>query len=633
MIPLRLSHPLLAAQLHPTRNEGVNLDKISAGSKKKVWWSGDCSHEWEASILNRSTSNTGCPYCAGKKILIGFNDFKSQAAESLIAEWHPKLNNFSPDEISYKANTKVWWIDSFGHEWQATINSRTMRQSGCPVCKGNAVVAGNNDLATLYPHLIAEWHPTKNGKDKPHEFRAASNKKVWWIDNKGHEWEASIDKRSLANRGCPYCSGNKALSGFNDLATLYPNLAAEMDSALNSGMSAQDITIGSKQKIWWKCSLGHNWKVAVCDRVGYQTGCPICANKKVLPGFNDFASAYPSLALEWNRKKNGTLLPTSITSGSNLKVWWKCSKNHEWEATALQRSLYGYGCPFCSNLVSKEEQKIVDFLQSHNIQLIQSERKILSGIELDIYIPDKKIAIEFNGVYWHSELFKQDTMYHHNKWLQCKQRGIQLIQIWEDEWRKNPDQIKSMLLHKLKVASGGKHSIYARQTKIVSVDTKSAKSFYDKFHIQGFASSSCYYGLEQNGILYAVIALKKESGNVLNIIRYATSHNVVGGFTKLLKYAENTLDPSAFITFSDHCVSDGGLYESNGFIVDKELPPDYRYVWRGERKHKFGYRLSRFKNDPSLIWNANMTEKELANLNGLYRIWDAGKTKWKKRIK
>lgn len=299
----------------------------------------------------------------------------------------------------------------------------------------------------------------------------------------------------------------------------------------------------------------------------------------------------------------------------------------------MQRSLYGYGCPFCSNAVSKAEQKIVDFLVKNGIQLIQSDRKILNGIELDIYVPEKKIAVEFNGVYWHSELFKKDTMYHHKKWLECKKQGIQLIQIWEDEWINNPEQIQSMLLHKLGLNLSRKNCIYARQTNIVHVNTKEAKSFYDEFHIQGFASASCYYGLEQNGILCAVIALKKESGNVLNIIRYATSKNVVGGFTKLLKYAEKTLDPDAFITFSDHCVSDGGLYENSGFIIDRELPPDYRYVWRGERKHKFGYRISKFKNDPSLIWHAGMTEKELADLNGLYRIWDAGKTKWKKRIK
>jgi len=131
------------------------------------------------------------------------------------------------------------------------------------------------------------------------------------------------------------------------------------------------------------------------------------------------------------------------------------------------------------------------------------------------------------------------------------------------------------------------------------------------------------------------LVLRKESGedDVLNIIRYATAANVVGGFTKLLKHAEKVYSPESFITFADHCVSDGGLYESNGFVADKILSPDYMYVVKGERKHKFGYRLKRFQNDPELLWEPNLTERELAALNGLERIWDAGKTRYRKFVR
>lgn len=116
-------------------------------------------------------------------------------------------------------------------------------------------------------------------------------------------------------------------------------------------------------------------------------------------------------------------------------------------------------------------------------------------------------------------------------------------------------------------------------------------------------------------------------------IRYATAARVPGGgFTKLLAHAENVYAPSHFITFADHTISDGGLYENNGFIVDKELPPDYMYVVNKERKHKFGYRLKRFQNDPNLLWEEGLTERELAALNSLPRIWDAGKTRYIKPI-
>jgi len=104
---------------------------------------------------------------------------------------------------------------------------------------------------------------------------------------------------------------------------------------------------------------------------------------------------------------------------------------------------------------------------------------------------------------------------------------------------------------------------------------------------------------------------------------------VMGGFTKLLAYAVKTYSPESFITFADHCISNGGLYEKNGFVADKELAPDYMYVAGGERKHKFGYRLKRFESDPELLWEQGLTERELAVLNELPRIWDAGKTRYR----
>lgn len=135
------------------------------------------------------------------------------------------------------------------------------------------------------------------------------------------------------------------------------------------------------------------------------------------------------------------------------------------------------------------------------------------------------------------------------------------------------------------------------------------------------------------GKLRALLVLKRDKDstgdNVLNIIRYATHGLVQGGFTKLVKHATAIYQPGSFVTFADHCISDGSLYENNGFIVDKEIAPDYMYVVNNERKHKFGYRLKRFRDDSDLIWQEGASERELAALNGLEHIWDAGKTKYR----
>lgn len=136
------------------------------------------------------------------------------------------------------------------------------------------------------------------------------------------------------------------------------------------------------------------------------------------------------------------------------------------------------------------------------------------------------------------------------------------------------------------------------------------------------------------GTVLAVMVLKREpgtNGKTLNLLRFATSVNVVGGFTKLLKHVEKEYAPESIITFSDNCVSDGGLYLNNSFTVAAELAPDYKYVVKGERVHKFQYRLKRFREDPNLIFEEGLSERELAQLNNLPRIWDAGKIKWVKQ--
>jgi hypothetical protein len=223
--------------------------------------------------------------------------------------------------------------------------------------------------------------------------------------------------------------------------------------------------------------------------------------------------------------------------------------------------------------------------------------------------------------------------YHYDKWKACKEAGIQLIQVWEDDWNRNPELMKRMLAHKLGVSLGGK--IFARNTTVELVSKVVADEFLISNHIQGASDGSIRVGLKtKTGKIVAVMVLKVEpnsDGKVLNLVRFASSAQVVGGFTKLLKFIErNNPSVERVITFSDNSVSDGGLYGSNGFVVAKELAPDYSYLVGSERKHKFGYRLKRFRTDPALQFVEGFTERQLADLNGLSRVWDAGKTRWEK---
>jgi hypothetical protein len=627
-LSLDVTHPVLINQWHPLNS--FPISSVSQGSSKVVWWKCNKGHEWEARISSRA-SGTECPYCSGRRAIPHLNDVATLHPE-LISSWHPD-NTILMHEQSPGSQVDALWICEFGHVWETKIRNR-VRGSGCLVCAGKQVLAGYNDVATTHPPVTALWDWDKN-EVKPTEISHGSMREIHFRCANKHEWTYALSKQVRVSSGCSFCAGRKVVVGENDLTVTHPSIAAQWHPVRNQDLLATMVTSSMDRTVWWLGNCGHEWDMAIYMRTHETKGqnCPICSGARVLKGFNDLTTLVPHLVSEWDYSLN-TKTPDMYTRGANKKVFWKCVKGHSWQAKIADRVIKSSGCPACSAAltVSQAEHDIANFLTAHGLVLRQSDRKALNGLELDIYIEDHKLGIEYNGLYWHSESFGKDSKYHYNKWYVAKQKGIQLIQIWEDEWKRNPEQIKAMLLHKLKLS--GPDKIYARNTDIVMLNKARIEEFLEQNHVQGFAAGSYYLGLVEKDAaeIVSVIVLKKDVNNSLNIVRYATSKNVVGGFTKLLKYAERNFAPSSFITFSDNCVSDGGLYENNGFIADKELPPDYRYVINGRREHKFGYRLKRFRNDPTLKWEDGLTERELAVLNNIPRIWDAGKTRWVKKV-
>lgn len=295
--------PDLAKQWHPTKNGSLSPQDVMCGSRRRVWWMCSQGHEWEVAVKVRSSGN-GCPFCAGKILMPGINDLQTVNPD-LAAQWHPTKNgDVTPDAIISGSRQKAWWICSEGHEWQARINSRSSNGSGCPICSGRQVIPGENDLATLYPLIAQQWHPTKNGSLTAANVSAYSNRKVWWMCQQGHEWCSDIKERTARNKGCPYCTGRRVLAGYNDLETVYPKIAEQWYQPFNGALTPRDVTAGSSQKVWWQCSEGHIWKSVIHSRTGARKhGCPECAagNRKkrginrnssdVFPIFTEGASA------------------------------------------------------------------------------------------------------------------------------------------------------------------------------------------------------------------------------------------------------------------------------------------------------------------------------------------------------
>ena len=303
------------------------------------------------------------------------------------------------------------------------------------------------------------------------------------------------------------------------------------------------------------------------------------------------------------------------------------------DPTTIHNRLAHFGIEIRNYYESNQEKEIKIFLhENYSEDILSGDRKILQGKELDIYIPLKNLAIEFNGLYWHSELHK-DNNYHKMKFESCKRLGIRLIQIFEDEWKYKPDIVKKHILYAIGLDKSKR--VYARHTNIVEVNIKNKKAFLNNTHIQGNGNSSINYGLEIDGVLVALIGIKKVNNSRYEIDRYSTSCSVVGGFSKLLKHFEKTHNPEEIVTFADLRWSNGDLYEKTGFKLNKIINPDYYWVndknkeTISKRFHKFNFRHSRMSKILAL-YDKILSESQNMRNNGYYKIYDAGKLRFVK---
>lgn len=328
------------------------------GGREKTWWRCERGHEWQATPDSRIYSGRNCPYCANQAVQAGKNDITAMAPE-MARLWHPTKNGtLKPTDISPGSRKSVWWQCERGHVWQAQVYS-VKSGCGCPYCSGRNAIPGETDLATTHPHLIRFW--SKKNTLSPSEITAGSHKKVWWICEKGHEWDALVGTIALEGSGCPYCAGKRAIPGETDLATVKPELLEEWDYEKNT-VNPGEILPSTHEKAWWKCALGHSWQAVVFSRTREQSAsCPYCTGRKVLPGFNDLATLKPKVAQEWYQPLNGELKPEDVTLGSNKKVWWQCSDGHVWQAYIYARARRkGTGCPVCAGVVKQRRSSIRD---------------------------------------------------------------------------------------------------------------------------------------------------------------------------------------------------------------------------------------------------------------------------------
>lgn len=586
--------------------------------------------------------------CSGKKIIIGENDLATTDPDvaALLADPTQAVN------VTQTSNKKLTWRCEKGHEWEAPVSRIAVQGSRCPYCSGRLAIPGETDLATTRPDLAKELARPELATT----LKAHSTKKVEWKCPNGHIYEASPANRA-SGKNCPYCSGRQVMVGENDLATTHP----EYVSGLVDTSLATRVTAGSDRKVAWRCANNpaHIWASGVRNRLcsSPNKGCPICANKIIIPGENDLATTCPDLAKELVEPT----LATIVCAGSTQYVEWQCPVcGHQWAAAPAYRTYGGTGCPVCNRKSpSRKEQDLANTLRKLGLDIITGDRTILPRKqELDILIPDKSIAIEFNGCRWHSEISGKPKSYHKDKLDACAAAGIRLVFIWEDDWDLRRNVVIRSLAHKLNCIdelpavlpetynAKAWQTAYARKLHIKEITNREAMAFLEYNHIQGATILSRTFALIDNDDdIRALLGLRSPRAcarmnrpdGTWEIQRYATLGLIPGGFTRLLTAAERALGNELvrWVSFAAADISDGGLYRNAGFYVDHEIPPNYKYVgnrnhWTREPQEK--YQKANIAKLKDFMFDNDWTEHEAMLANNMYRIYDAGKTCWAKDI-
>ena len=358
-------------------------------------------------------------------------------------------------------------------------------------------------------------------------------------------------------------------------------------------------------------------------------GCPECAYEDIISRTTLTTDEF----IERSRMVHGDKYDYSKTKyrRSKEKVTITCPIHGDFEQKP-NFHLMGSGCPKCSHQVSKWEKEVYDFLISLGIECEQSNRSILNGREIDIFVPKYNIGIECDGLRWHNELYR-DNNYHLDKTDECREHGVRLIHIFEDEWINKSEIWKSMFNNMFGLIHD---KIYARKCDIREVSAKDTRKFLDDNHIQGYSNSRINYGLYYDDELVSLMTFGmprinmggKKGEGCYELVRFCNkiNMNVIGGASRLFKHFIEKYNPSEVVSYSDKRWSLGNLYGILGFVHTHDSKPNYFYVYNMDRLNRFRFRKSVLVNEG---YDKDKTEHEIMLERGIYRIYDCGTMVWK----
>ena len=439
-----------------------------------------------------------------------------------------------------------------------------------------------------------------------------------------------IPNSHLNGRGCPKCSVESIKKHKTKNSEYFITKSKEIHKDLYDYSLVDYVT--SKKKVKIICKEHGIFKQTPNNHLNGH-GCFLCSQHIKIDNNKYNNDEFIKLASEHHNKKYDYALTNYENCRSKIKI--VCPIHGEFEQIPYVH-LQNHGCAKCSGILSKDENDLLAFIeQNFNGIILKNNRTVISPLELDIYLPELKLAFEFNGLYWHCEINK-DNNYHQNKTNLCESNGIHLVHIYEDDWIYKQDIIKSRILNLL----GKSNKIYARKCDVREISFKESKNFLVENHIQGYSISKINTGLYYNNELVSLMTfgkLRKNLGQVskdgsYELLRFCNKLNntVIGGANKLLKYFENTHQPKDIISYADRSwtMNNGNtLYDKLGFNFMHISQPCYFYIMNKKRQNRFKYRKDILV---KMGYDKNKSEHEIMLQQNIFKIYNSGNLKFSK---
>lgn len=387
-----------------------------------------------------------------------------------------------------------------------------------------------------------------------------------------------------------------------------------------------DTYIGRGHRYKFECFV-HGTITAWMNNILRGKGCPQCAA--------DARTGTTQAFIESAQNIHGTQYEYKLTEYENArtKVQIECKLHGIFKQTP-NKHLSGQGCPICARNVSKSELVLKEYLESLGVVVIHRDRTILAPKELDLWLPEHNIGIEYHGLHWHT--VNRVGNAHREKWELANSVGVRIIQIFEDEWLNKQEIVKA----RLRAIVGKSNKIYARKTEVKTIEFSQAREFLEAHHIQGAGPAAKAYGLFHQDQLVAVATFgKSRTGGMTaakdskwEVLRYASEGTVVGGFTKLFSAFLRQYTPEEVISYCDLRYGIGGVYKAAGFQLHGITEPDYWWVPNGKVQRVPRYRTQKHKlrTHPELgaYYAPEKSEVEICAEAGWQKIMGVGNQKW-----